>query len=178
LIGTRASRTSTLAAGVALLLVVGGCTQGSSEHPQISVSPLRANLDVPLKITLGGLSAHQRVTVRARTSDAQGYVWTSTATLDADASGKVDLGNAAPISGSYHGADAMGLFRSMAPTSGGSLGIFHPVKDGERVALTVELDGKVVSSEAVERLWVDPHVVTRTEELSDQGFLGVYQGPR
>ncbi|MDQ6709350.1 MAG: acyl-CoA thioesterase/BAAT N-terminal domain-containing protein [Candidatus Dormibacteraeota bacterium] len=132
---------------------------------------------MPFKITLGGLSAHQRVTIRARTTDAQGYVWTSTATLDADASGKVDLGNAAPISGSYHGADAMGLFRSMAPTSAGSLGIFHPVKDGERVALTVELDGKVVSSEAVERLWVDPHVVTRHEELSDQGFLGVYQAP-
>src|SRR2546423_3971265 len=125
-----------------LLLVAAGCTQGSGEHPQIAASPLRAMADVPLHITVKGLSPHQRVTVQARTAVAQGYVWASTATLDADSSGLLDLGNAAPISGSYHGADAMGLFRSMTPASAASLGIFHPAKDGEQVELSVDVGVK------------------------------------
>src|SRR4030088_1233771 len=98
-----------LTASLVLLLVVGSCAQDSSDHPQMSVSPHRATLDAPLKNAVRGLSPHQRITVRARTTDAQGYVWTSSAVLYSDAGGKVDLGTAAPISCSYHGADAMGL---------------------------------------------------------------------
>jgi dienelactone hydrolase len=177
LIGIAGRHVRLLSVGLVLLLVAGGCTQRASEHPQIVASPVRATADVPLQITVSGLSAHQRVTVRARTTDGQGYVWASTATLDADSSGVVDLGNAAPISGSYHGADAMGLFRSMAPISASSLGIFHPAKDGERVELSVEVDGKVLAGETVVRLLSDPHVVAHPEQLSDQGFLGVYEAP-
>ncbi|HEV3166013.1 MAG TPA: acyl-CoA thioesterase/BAAT N-terminal domain-containing protein [Isosphaeraceae bacterium] len=170
-------RAMSLSASLVLLLVAGGCAQGSSDLPQITASPLRATGDVPLQITVSGLSAHRRVTVRARTSDAQGYVWTSTVTLDADASGMLDLANAVPISGSYHGADAMGLFRSMTPASASSLGIFHLAKDGERVELSVDVDGKAVATQTVTRLWNDPRVVAHPEQLSDRGFFGVYEAP-
>ncbi len=125
-----------LSIGLVLLLAAGGCTKGAGEQPQIAVSPVRATADVPLHITVNGLSPHQRVTVRAATSDVHGYVWSSIAALDADSSGLVDLAKTAPISGSYRGADAMGLFRSMTPASADSLDIFRPAKDGERVELT------------------------------------------
>nr|MDQ6884719.1 dienelactone hydrolase family protein [Candidatus Dormibacteraeota bacterium] len=42
---------------------------------------------------------------------------------------------------------------------------------------SVEVEGKVVTKQTVVRLWSDPSVVAHPEQLSDTGFLGVYEAP-
>ncbi|MDQ6883871.1 MAG: acyl-CoA thioesterase/BAAT N-terminal domain-containing protein, partial [Candidatus Dormibacteraeota bacterium] len=163
--------------GLVLILVLGGCDRATTTQPRINVSPIRGTVDEPLQITISGLTPHQTTIIQARTTDGQGYVWASTASFDADAHGALDLGKAAPKSGTYRDADAMGLFRSLAPRSPSSLGIFHPAKDSEPVELSVEVEGKVVTKQTVVRLWSDPSVVAHPEQLSDTGFLGVYEAP-
>ena len=55
------------------------------------------------------------MTIRATLPSAVGGDWASGATFIADAAGAVDVARQAPVSGSYDGADAMGLCWSARP---------------------------------------------------------------
>jgi dienelactone hydrolase len=64
---------------------------------------------------VAGLRPGERVTIKAFSKDARMISWGAAAVFEADASGEVDLGHQAPVSGSYSGADIFGLLWSMHP---------------------------------------------------------------
>src|SRR5713226_2729549 len=79
---------------------------------QIEADPLDSLIDCPTTLRVRGCANAQRVTIRAIAGDTY-WRWASCGTFVADANGVVDIGNQAPISGTYSGIDPMGLFWSM-----------------------------------------------------------------
>ncbi|XP_031153986.1 acyl-coenzyme A thioesterase 1-like [Sander lucioperca] len=73
----------------------------------------RCMFDEPVKVKVAGLRARQVVTMRARTTDDKGLVFSSSATYKADGSGEIDLERDPSLSGSYVGVEPMGLLWSM-----------------------------------------------------------------
>lgn len=75
----------------------------------------------PLTVSMSGLAAGAEVQIVAerlvRAENGRPQVYRSEAHFKADGSGKLDLADAAPLSGSYRGADKRGLFWSMVPTA-------------------------------------------------------------
>src|SRR5262249_50552790 len=131
-----------------------------------------------------GLQAHRRALVRARTVDSNGRGWASFAVFEADPTGTIDLRTSRPLDGSYQVADMMGLFWSMAgpigerpdPLGGRPrpLRAYDPTGIGESVTLSVELDGKTVSSRNLLREARTTDVVERHLALSNAGFIATY----
>jgi len=62
-----------------------------------------------------GLRPGERVDLKLASRDGRKVLWRSAAVFTADASGVVDVGSRAPVSGSYAGADIFGLLWSMQP---------------------------------------------------------------
>jgi dienelactone hydrolase len=81
----------------------------------IRVQPETALMGTPFTLAISGLTSGERVTVEARSTDARGRLWRSSAVFTASKSGTVDVSAQAPISGSYAGADIFGLLWSMKP---------------------------------------------------------------
>ena len=80
---------------------------------RLVVEPHRALADEPIRVTLDGLRAAQRVTLRAQVVDGAGVAWASEVLFRANAEGRVDTAEHAPIAGSYSGVDPGGLLWSM-----------------------------------------------------------------
>src|SRR5689334_5136548 len=81
--------------------------------PAITIAPNPALSDGFVHIRLLGFTPGQRVTLRAEMADDAGQIWRSWAEFAANKAGVVHVLAAEPLSGSYSGADAMGLFWSM-----------------------------------------------------------------
>ena len=96
----------------------------------------------------------------------------SSATFTADANGVVDLSSHAPISGSYEGVDAMGLFWSRAPVHADiAEGFKNMSKDPFTATLVAEQEnGAPPVSHPVRRVYVGPGVTSR--EVRDRGLFG------
>ncbi|TDH05623.1 hypothetical protein EPR50_G00124240 [Perca flavescens] len=73
----------------------------------------RCMFDEPVQVKVAGLRARQVVTMRARSTDDKGLVFSSSATYKADGSGEIDLERDPSLSGSYVGVEPMGLLWSM-----------------------------------------------------------------
>ncbi|XP_026164197.1 acyl-coenzyme A thioesterase 1-like [Mastacembelus armatus] len=73
----------------------------------------RCLFDEPVQVKVEGLRSRQVVTIRARSTDEKGVVFSSSATYRADGSGKIDLLRDPSLSGSYVGVEPMGLLWSM-----------------------------------------------------------------
>ncbi|KAM6919196.1 uncharacterized protein FYW49_008715 [Xenentodon cancila] len=73
----------------------------------------RCLFDEPVQVKVCGLTSRQVVTVRARSTDERGVVFTSSATYKADGSGEIDLNRDPSLSGSFVGVEPMGLLRSL-----------------------------------------------------------------
>ena len=132
-------------------------------------------IDAAVAITVTGLQEHQRALVRARTVDSSGRGWASFAVFDADRNGTNDLRTSTPLDGSYSIADPMGLFSSMAgPTGGFPPSAYDPPTTGESVTLSVELNGRPVSSRNLLRQARTVDVAERHLALSEVGFIGTY----
>src|SRR5437764_13549699 len=98
--------TGGLLAGLLLVASV-GCSGLAPASVTIAVDHPTALADVPLHVTIGGLSGGQRVTVEARATDGNGRRWMGSAAFRADARGGLDLATAAPGSGLYRQPEAM-----------------------------------------------------------------------
>ncbi|WP_209348694.1 acyl-CoA thioesterase/BAAT N-terminal domain-containing protein [Pontixanthobacter sp. CEM42] len=68
----------------------------------------------------------------------------SSALFRSDGNGRIDLTTSPATSGSYQGADPLGLFRSMQPVNQ------EPVEADKRITLTALIDGTVVASTSFE----------------------------
>ncbi|KAM4727646.1 acyl-coenzyme A thioesterase 1-like isoform 1-T2 [Anableps anableps] len=75
----------------------------------------RCLFDEPVQVKVAGLRSKQVVTMRVRSTDEKGVVFTSSATYRADNSGTIDLSRDASLRGSYVGVEPMGLLWSMRP---------------------------------------------------------------
>ena len=140
---------------VAAAVVTGctGCTGGGGDtHAVISARPASAVVDQPVSVSVTGLSAGVRTTVTASATDAHGIRWSSSADFTASADGTVSL-DRPPISGSYSGANPMGLLQSMSPPADSQQSIFERAPDGSYdVTLQASVDGKPAASTELHRL--------------------------
>ncbi|XP_076600249.1 acyl-coenzyme A thioesterase 1-like [Chaetodon auriga] len=73
----------------------------------------RCLYDEPVQVKVAGLRPRQVVTMRARSTDEKGVVFSSSATYRADESGEIDLDRDPSLGGSYVGVEPMGLLWSM-----------------------------------------------------------------
>nr|XP_020499657.1 acyl-coenzyme A thioesterase 1-like [Labrus bergylta] len=73
----------------------------------------RCLFDDPIQLKVAGLRSRQVVTLRARSTDEKGVVFSSAATYRADGDGEIDLDRDHSLSGSYTGVEPMGLLWSM-----------------------------------------------------------------
>ncbi|XP_034558885.1 acyl-coenzyme A thioesterase 1-like [Notolabrus celidotus] len=77
----------------------------------------RCLFDDPVQVTVAGLRSRQVVTMRARSTDEKGVVFSSSATYRADGDGDIDLNKDPSLSGTYVGVEPMGLLWSMKADS-------------------------------------------------------------
>ena len=169
-----------LASGLA---ACSGQGQSASEHASIVVSSPAALADQPITIKVTGLTAGQRVTFAAQATDSGGLTWRAEAAFTATAGGVVNLASAAPVSGSYRGADATGLLWSMAPVSGDPpSGNFQPAAPQSAasfpVQLTVSSGGELLASGSVTRQWLVPGEKATVLSLGTDKVSGVLFTPR
>ncbi len=146
-------------------------------HPQLTITPQTALIDVPRSITLRGLAPGQSVTLQTRTVRGPQVEWTSEARFVADAQGSVDLTRDAPISGSYNGVAAMGLVWSQSPVTAGAAR--DPFAAQPSTALTTQVravlsDAEVLTGDFVQQLAAEG--VTR-REIRDDGLTATLFTP-
>uniref|UniRef100_A0A3B5AVF7 Acyl-coenzyme A thioesterase 1-like n=1 Tax=Stegastes partitus TaxID=144197 RepID=A0A3B5AVF7_9TELE len=73
----------------------------------------RCLFDDPVQVKVTGLRSKQLVTMKARSTDEKGVMFSSSATYRADESGEIHLDRDPSLSGSYVGVEPMGLLWSM-----------------------------------------------------------------
>lgn len=141
--------------------------------PAITIAPNPALSDGFVHIRLLGFTPGQRVTLRAEMADDARQRWRSWAEFAASAAGDVDLATSAPLSGSYSGVDAMGLFWSMerADDSDGTPATFaRTTTNPLTITFTAEADGRAVATTDHTRLGMAEGV--RRVELRERGLVG------
>ena len=140
--------------------------------PRLIVSPESALVDQRVRVTVSGVAPRARIVVRARAALNASAVFHSSALFVADANGRVNLDRAAPVSGSYHGADGMGLFWSMQLDTTGSLrtglGAGWDPPAPYPVRLDLSVDGTVLATAVTVRRFMAPDV--RMRAVSDSGL--------
>jgi len=142
---------------------------------RLDVAPRRPLIDTVLHIRVLDLPPWCQVTVRAESVDAAGQTWRAHATYAADSDGTVDLARAAPLSGSYRNADAMGLVWSMEPVGPPDPGLARSRLAPVPLRLAAEADGARQASAQVWRSFM-PDGLARTEVRED-GLVGVLFHP-
>ncbi|MGJ5820899.1 acyl-CoA thioesterase/bile acid-CoA:amino acid N-acyltransferase family protein [Paludibaculum fermentans] len=105
------------AMGISLLPCANRNLLGAGHEPQARfvLSPNPALMDERVTIQVAGLPPDREVVIRARSKDQSDCWWSSSARFRTRQDGSIDVSAQAPVSGSYRGVDAMGLFWSMEP---------------------------------------------------------------
>ncbi|MCO5968693.1 acyl-CoA thioesterase/BAAT N-terminal domain-containing protein [Actinoallomurus soli] len=133
----------------------------------IGVDAPAALADRPIHLTIRGLAPHDTVEVSAAARDYAEGEWRSRAVFRADGHGTVDLDHARPRSGTYTGAEGMGLFWSMAPPGGDpDERAFHPlppeISPSYSVQITVAVHGHRLATRTLTRQWLTPGVTHKS----------------
>jgi hypothetical protein len=113
---------------------------------RLEALPGDALADEPLSIRLAGLPAGGDVVVTASAADEEGSRWRSESHFAGGPEGTLDLGQVAPLSGSYDRADPMGPLWSMGPPEGEEDPRFHIPWAGFEAELQVAADGDRASA--------------------------------
>lgn len=87
----------------------------------LEISPKNSLVDSTLQIFAKNLLPRSTITITAATSDYTGRIWQSSANYLVDSNGTIDLSKQAPLTGSYHKIDPMGLIWSMRPVKNNQL---------------------------------------------------------
>ncbi|MFF4341907.1 acyl-CoA thioesterase/BAAT N-terminal domain-containing protein [Kitasatospora sp. NPDC001540] len=153
-----------------------GCSHGPDGPAVIEVDAPTALVDRAVHVRITGLPPGAEVTVGSRATDLRGRQWSGRAVFRADADGRVLLDTAAPRSGTYQGADGMGLFWSMAPQDGDpEQSSFFPApspQHGYEVTLTADLPGHPSASRTLTRAWFADGVTSRKLTPAADGVAG------
>ncbi|MGH8888545.1 MAG: acyl-CoA thioesterase/BAAT N-terminal domain-containing protein [Acidothermaceae bacterium] len=102
-------------------------------------------MDSAVAVSISGLPPHALTTVTASVLDEEHDNWSSSATFDASSAGTVST-TQSPTSGSYTGANPMGLFETLAPTPGEDVAGFAEGRGGFVVKLTARVGAKIVAT--------------------------------
>jgi esterase/lipase len=157
----------------------------TNEKGFLELSSQSVMQDEVLAIAMAGLDPWARVTLRLAT-EIDGTEFVSSADYYADESGRIKLATQAPVTGSYQGTDAMGLFWSMTPETfdkgpmAGATRDPWDVQGSQTYELTALLDNEVITSTSLERVIVPEGVtVRRLKEGRLRGvlFLPAGDGP-
>jgi len=137
-------------------------------------APASAAIDETFSVEVAGLDPGQHVTLAASFTDL-GTEWASDATFEADADGRVDLGEDAPIAGVYDGVRPMGLVQFAERVGSDPV----DTRDGRTttaLSLTASVDGAVVADATVTRT-VAPNVQCRDLDPATDGVAGTIYLP-
>ncbi len=147
----------------------------ASEKPTIHVPSQAVLRDQKIVITITGLKPHQKVKILFEET-LNNQDWISHGVYKAGKNGTIDLSKVAPISGSYIGVDAMGLFWSAVPKAGKSRVYYFLPFDRPNyrwpVQLRAEINGKIVAKATLTRRWLDPKV--QVIEINKNGLVGKF----
>lgn len=143
-------------------------------HIEVSAATLA---DQPVQVRVSGLAAHQLVTISAQATDADKQVWQSHGEFTADADGAVSLDTSAPTSGTYKGADGMGLIWSMQPRANKPQDqVFWASPPQSQPSFTIELtvaaNGQRLAARTIEREWLAPGETAKTLTLGANKVSG------
>jgi hypothetical protein len=145
-----------------------------------AVLPAQPLMDDRLEIKASGLPPNQLITLSATSVAQDRLEWRSVAVFTSRPDGTVDPGAQAPVSGTYRGIDAMGLFWSMEPDADAKSGdhAFFAWSDWLEPVVT-EIDGKrgkeVLASVRIERRFARPGV--QRTAIGENGIVGVLYSP-
>uniref|UniRef100_A0AAQ4RR50 Acyl-CoA thioesterase 21 n=1 Tax=Gasterosteus aculeatus aculeatus TaxID=481459 RepID=A0AAQ4RR50_GASAC len=126
----------------------------------------RCMFDEPVQVKVAGLRSRQMVTLRARSTDEKGVVFSSSATFRADGSGQIDLERDPSLGGTYTGVEPMGLLWSMRPDTLHKR--FQRTKslNPHMVKISVhdqeKEEGRILAEATNERLLIGDGVIRRT----------------
>jgi dipeptidyl aminopeptidase/acylaminoacyl peptidase len=136
--------------------------------------PKEPLVDEVVNIRLTALPAGSVVTIRAR-ADWFDKAWQGFATFRADDKGTVNLGEQAPLKGTYSGVDAMGLFWAMEPDPDRPKPARCKLTDPRVTTFEAERDGKLVAKAELRRWLVRPGVCV--SEVKEDGMVGTLFEP-
>jgi len=141
--------------------------------PTLRADPPDALVDTPVRLHLDGLPPGRRATLRLELTDDAGRAWRSWATFAADARGAVDVAAQPPLTGTYAGADAMGLFWSAAldPTAPEISPFVKTTLEPITAELAAEVEGRVAARATLARRYLTPGV-RRVEPPREAALVG------
>ncbi|MBT2325727.1 acyl-CoA thioesterase/BAAT N-terminal domain-containing protein [Variovorax paradoxus] len=145
---------------------------------QLDPLPSECVVDQTLVIRVRDLAAGEALVARLYSAGGLGgAVIASEATFVADSEGVVDIARQAPVSGSYQGVDAMGLFWSRAPVTQTEALAFDDVnKDPFTATLSVSGEGGGSLSHSIRRTFTGAGVASR--DVRENGLVGkMFQPP-
>lgn len=155
-----------------------GWVDGGPVHqePAMQFTPTEPIMDEPVIIRITGLPGKAKVTVRAFLESAP--EWQSEATFAANDEGVVDVSQQAPLSGSYTGTDAMGLFWSMTAKSATTTpatpqptkASTRSVTDPRLTVFEVIVNGQTQTTAKLKRWLARPGL--QIKEVREQGLVG------
>lgn len=176
---------------IGLLAVTGAAVAGVVQSPSTSIprpANVRVSIDAPVasayqpvRVRITGLPPGDQVTITSSAHDRGGALWQARGAFTADSSGTVDLAKQAPSSGTYAGADAMGLIWSMNPvsaSSGSTSSSFFfltrrpELQPGFPIDLSVDDASGQVAHTTLTRVWMAPGVTHRTLTLAADKVFG------
>lgn len=163
---------------VVVASLLGGCQGIPTANPSIVVDQLVALIDQPLHIVIRGVPAGAMVTVSAESRDEAGVDWTASAQFDGTAQGVIDLTREAPATGSYAGADGMGLFWSLRPQVPKPEQTRYALRSGDTATVTFTADaGGHRAMVQVRRETVNPAVQRQLLGAGAGGLVGTLLVP-
>lgn len=141
---------------------------------QVTVDEADGLIDLPRRIAVRHAAPGEAVEITAETLRS-GVLWRASAVFLADADGTVDLSRDAPQSGSYAGADGMGLIWSQSPVDSSSRELFNqPVAEPLVTQLMARTAGAQAQAAFTQQL-AGPGVTRR--EVREEGLVGTLYLP-
>ncbi|HKW44931.1 MAG TPA: acyl-CoA thioester hydrolase/BAAT C-terminal domain-containing protein [Candidatus Eremiobacteraceae bacterium] len=149
----------------------------ASTGPRLIATPANAAVDQAVRITIDGLKAGERVTVRAE-QQRFGFPLRSEATFIADSHGRVFVDKDAPVSGDYSGVDPMGIVWSMKLAGKPQDTSFKPEGEIAQFDITLKLlsGSRLLATSALHRYVVASSLIHR--EIDRNGLVAAYFAPR
>ncbi len=144
----------------------------------VVATPVSGVFDQPVHIVVSHVGADRELTVRLRSVDATGTLFSAQATFRSNGAGRVDLASApAGGGGFYAGVNPMGLIDAMQPASGGTAPYHWKGTQPRRFELTVSEGRSRVASGEFTRRGGAPGVTVRAESIAATGFYGQFWAP-
>lgn len=166
--------------GAALIVVVGLVCAGSAFARQqvvVRITPSVSFEDQAVHVAVSGLHPREAAAVTLRSTDAEGTPWVASASFRADGSGRIDLGRARTLSGSYRGVWGMGLVAAMRPTKRSASGAYAWGSRSQAFTITLRAHGSTVASTRFHRK-LGPYALRHVPDtLQANGFVGDYWAP-